>query len=51
MVHQNNNPNIDCQDNNGCKEFNSGDIAWVNNTRYTVSMHRYNQLRYIPIIT
>lgn len=46
----NTNPNNDCQDNKGCKEFRSGDTAWVNNKKYTVTMHRYNQLRYIPII-
>ena len=47
---QNNNPNLDCQDNKGCQEFNTGDHAWVNHKKYTVTMHRYNQLRYIPII-
>ena len=46
----NTNPNNDCQDNKGCKEFRSGDTAWVNNKKYTVTIDRYNQLRYIPII-
>ena len=44
------NPKDDCQDNRGCPEFRSGDTAWANGQRYTVTMHRYNQLRYIPFV-
>lgn len=45
-----NNKKQDCQDNNGCAEFNTGDKVWINGLEYTVTMHRYNQLRYIPMI-
>ena len=45
-----NNKRQDCQDDNGCSEFNTGDKVWINDLEYTVTMHRYNQLRYIPII-
>ena len=41
------NPNNNCQEQRGCPEFNTGDVAWANGQRYIVTMHPYNRLRYI----
>ena len=43
-----NNNKSNCQEDRGCSELNSGDVAMVNNEPNNVTMHPYNRLRYIP---